>query len=78
MDFNREFFEMTKAHIRDKNCLILGEINMNLMNQSSVVSCKDFYNFSISENYTYLFDIPTGVNRTSATCPNHTYGASAK
>ena len=78
MDFNREFFEKTKAHTRDKNYLILSEINMNLMNQSSVVSCEDFLIVSFSENYTSLIDIPTGVNRTSATCLNHTYGASAK
>ena len=50
MDFNREFVEMTKTHIRDENCLILGEIDMNLMNIISVVSYQDFYNFSHSRN----------------------------
>ena len=67
-DFNREFFEMTKKCIKDKKCLKLGEFNINLMNLNSVVSCQDFYDFFISENYTPLIDTPTRVTPTSATC----------
>ena len=43
------------------------------MNLNSVVSCQNFYDFLVTENYTYPIYIPTRVTPTSATCPDHIY-----
>ena len=44
-DFKRELFDMTEKDIKDKKSLNLGDININLMNLNSVVSCQNFYGF---------------------------------
>ena len=42
-DFHHDFFEMTKASVGGKECIILGDFNVNLLGLKSVLACQDFF-----------------------------------
>ena len=72
-DFNHDFFEMIKASVGGKKCIILGDFNVNLLGLNSVLACQDFFDNFIDGNYTSLIDAPTRVTQTSKTCLDHIY-----
>ena len=41
--FNHDFFEIIKASIVGKKCIISGDFNINLLGLKSVVDCQDFF-----------------------------------